>query len=381
MLDKHKLLKVLPGIILGVFLALSYFHALQRQSEGDVGPTVNTAQGILPILAQYPHKASSCYQKYYSTNLSDNNPDSFWHVAETGKPAWVVIDFGTSSGDVINSFQALPRKDAPSNFWHKAVLQGSNNARYWTNLADVSVDKEPASAEWFTWHFDSKKRYRYYRLFITSGFSQGKDFVAFAEWKLNRVDTLTVPSPQLQRVSPAPFLTALLASLNDTILFIAIGLLVALSVVSFAVLAWIAVLFSADKIRSSRVSFAVLAWIAVLKKEMGRLIQFFAEHGKVLLVRSALIASVCLAIAYLAKLAGLLIIGIFAIPVVYVVYGGNTAERGFLQQLYRLLIFNIFLTLLCFSMHMFFRNSPQREYAARPLLDKNVPSPAITYKA
>ncbi|HHT9131849.1 MAG TPA: discoidin domain-containing protein, partial [Candidatus Tripitaka californicus] len=162
--------------------------------------------GQRPIsLAQYPHRASSCFKKEYPpNNLSDGNLDSFWHIDNTYTirnpwwirvTSWALIDFLSDRGEVINTFQAFPRIGNLSHFWHKALLQGSNNGFFWTRLADVSLEQEPTSEDWLTWHFDAKKRYRYYRLFIESGFfSSNGRFVSFAEWKFSHSELSGSPN-------------------------------------------------------------------------------------------------------------------------------------------------------------------------------------------
>ncbi|HHT9140529.1 MAG TPA: discoidin domain-containing protein, partial [Candidatus Tripitaka californicus] len=180
-LKRYGLWGALFLVTLGGLFLLAYPCGFKGPSELDQKT---------PSMVQYTHRASSYLEKYPPTNLSDNDPETFWRVVRSKfrRPSWVMIDFGTDKGEVINTFQALPRGEAPSHFWRQAVLQGSNNGFFWAKLAKVYVGQPPPSSEWLTWHFDANRRYRYYRLYIKSGFFSGKRFVSFAEWRFGHTD-------------------------------------------------------------------------------------------------------------------------------------------------------------------------------------------------
>ncbi|MBI4555882.1 MAG: hypothetical protein HY715_09560 [Planctomycetes bacterium] len=188
-----------PGMgVLSAIIIWGLFALAVCSCTSNVLPeeAVDTNPGLLSNLAQYPHEASSYFKPHFPSNLCDSDPETFWAVPMYPIPVpgwikrpsrWVMVDFGTDRGEVINTFQALPREGALANFWHKASLQGSNNGFFWTRLADVSVVEEPTSADWLTWHFDAKKRYRYYCLSVKRGFPE-KYYVIVAEWRFGHSD-------------------------------------------------------------------------------------------------------------------------------------------------------------------------------------------------
>ncbi len=120
--------------------------------------------------------------------LTDNNPDTFWHVAvaEIGKPASLTVDFGPEETKTIRALAARPRADIPRQFLRQAELSGSEDGSSWQPVAVIVLRDVPEKANWRKWDFANDRAYRFWRLRIINGHEDGVryNFLSMAELAL-----------------------------------------------------------------------------------------------------------------------------------------------------------------------------------------------------
>ncbi|NUO09122.1 MAG: discoidin domain-containing protein [Candidatus Brocadia sp.] len=131
-------------------------------------------------------------------NLNDGNSNTIWHreihtqPGSTTGPASIVVDFGEQMEYAINIFCALPRADAPKQFFKDAILEGSKNNECWVGIAEIKQKLCPNGDKWLSWYFDNKEKYRFYKVTFPTGHEEGARFYSLSEIRLGIVSKMPV---------------------------------------------------------------------------------------------------------------------------------------------------------------------------------------------
>lgn len=102
-------------------------------------------------------------------------------------PCWLVVDMDDAMN--IQWLKARPRPGFPKQFWKDARLEGSNDGTNFTKIADVTQPSVPQEGNsWLMWETPNSDKYRYYRLAIRNGHSDGR-FFSFSELELGNSES------------------------------------------------------------------------------------------------------------------------------------------------------------------------------------------------
>lgn len=188
--------KIALGIILVIFAAIAVQVAIRLNLfgiglsgvEAQTVPDLDAGANLLKRPGVILSVSSQNSAGQAADKLNDGNPNSFWHIAlaEVGKPAWVVVDFGEGQKQAVRSLAALPRADLPRQFLRQAELAGSDDGQSWEKVADIVLRETPGQAQWWKWDFANDRAFRFWRLTVLKGHEDGSryNFYSLAELAL-----------------------------------------------------------------------------------------------------------------------------------------------------------------------------------------------------
>ncbi len=164
-----------PGVSVKTVPGTSFYTVLLKGDEEVRFPGREDAgESVLSPETHIPLRVSSEYSTVAGAGrMTDNRPITFWKISnrDLGKKSWVTRDFGPGVKKIITRIRALPREGHPKEFFHQALLSGSNDGLNWDLITGIEQKMPPADGEWLEWSFQNKKPYRFYKFEITSGYS------------------------------------------------------------------------------------------------------------------------------------------------------------------------------------------------------------------
>jgi hypothetical protein len=171
-----------------------------NSSTTKATPTMTSNTAPSPYITS----ASSEYSAtYYAWKAFDGGTTNYWStLINQVANSWVKIDMGSSGAFVSNKWRW--RSDTNTYNPKRFKLQGSNDNSNWTDLHSdyASVDytqiASGAYTEWF--YFENYTAYRYYRMFIISGYSTS--YVYVDEIEIIAASGFTLPGPECV---PSPY--------------------------------------------------------------------------------------------------------------------------------------------------------------------------------
>ena len=111
---------------------------------------------------------------FYGVNTTpskafDNSTSSYWLSDESAFPHWIKYDLGVVKR--ARKLRVYPEELQAKDF----KLEGSNDDSIW---AELLSDAFTSTAEWNEWTFDNSTAYRYYKITVTSNYTEGGDTYA-----------------------------------------------------------------------------------------------------------------------------------------------------------------------------------------------------------
>lgn len=117
-------------------------------------------------------------------NLVDGDLSTYCQIKQpaSSNEAWLIIDIGLAKR--INGLAIMPKEQHVNQLWegNQAVLQGSNDKKTWSMIAQLEIDEtspDNAGQRWLYFTFDNANMFRYYRILI-----RDTRFTSLAELKL-----------------------------------------------------------------------------------------------------------------------------------------------------------------------------------------------------
>ena len=149
---KPKLMKKLLTLLLFCSLFVLDVYAIEYGSDILTGGTATAYDDTSGA-----HPASQA---------CDDNEGVYWQDSDAGEPtSWWKYDLGVA---VTKTVRKLRIKNYGSSFGINAFkLQGSNNDADWT---DITSDNCADNSNWQDFTFANSTAYRYYQVFITTGY-------------------------------------------------------------------------------------------------------------------------------------------------------------------------------------------------------------------
>lgn len=121
--------------------------------------------------------ADTTYDTYVPSRAFDNNTGTGWLSADSAFPHWIKYDLGEGVSKKARKLRLYPQDIQLEDF----TLEGSNDNSSWTQFVS---DTATGNTEWQEWEFSNSTAYRYYRITVTSSYSEADEMAGILEIEL-----------------------------------------------------------------------------------------------------------------------------------------------------------------------------------------------------